>query len=196
LYQDVAKRFPITKEKSHNLYTIDKNRHVIVIEKESFDSLRVNGRFIMPFLYLKWAQLLEKFNHSPRIANKIAGSGQQSIQRKSLAKYRKILLKLHEASEIRDFYTNEILSLKDVSVDHFIPWSYLYSDDIWNLVITSRSHNSKKSNHLTSKEFLDRLNEQNKKLLNLIKDLHIKNILKDAIDHRYLEKFYHDFSLS
>jgi 5-methylcytosine-specific restriction endonuclease McrA len=195
LYQDVAKRFPITKEKTHNLYTIDKNRHVVIIEKENFDSLRVYGRFIMPFLYLKWAQLLEKFNHSPRIANKIAGSGQQSIQRKSLATYRKILLKLHEGSEIRDFYTNEVLSPEDVSVDHFIPWSYLYSDDIWNLVLTSRSQNSKKSNQLTSKEFLDRLIQQNKKLLKLINDPSTKNILHEAIEHHYLEKFYQDFSL-
>ena len=33
-----------------------------------------------------------------------------------------------------DFYTGDELDMDDISVDHVIPWSFMYSDDIWNLV--------------------------------------------------------------
>lgn len=32
-----------------------------------------------------------------------------------------------------DFYTGNELDMDDISVDHVIPWSFMYSDDIWNL---------------------------------------------------------------
>ena len=35
---------------------------------------------------------------------------------------------------IIDFYTGKTLNDKEIEVDHVIPWSYLYSDDLWNLV--------------------------------------------------------------
>ncbi len=53
-----------------------------------------------------------------------------------------------EDNKIIDFYTGEVLNPKDVSVDHVIPWSYMYSDDIWNLVLTSKRINSSKNNQI------------------------------------------------
>ena len=57
-----------------------------------------------------------------------------------------------------DFYTGDELDMDDISVDHVIPWSFMYSDDIWNLVLTSKSNNSSKSNHIPSKEVFEQLN--------------------------------------
>lgn len=67
-----------------------------------------------------------------------------------------------------DFYTGDELDMDDISVDHVIPWSFMYSDDIWNLVLTSKSHNSSKSNHIPSKEFFEQLNQRNKALIETI----------------------------
>lgn len=36
----------------------------------------------------------------------------------------------------------------DVSLDHFVPWSYVAHDELWNLVPTTKSLNSSKSNDL------------------------------------------------
>lgn len=44
----------------------------------------------------------------------------------------------------------------------------MYSDYIWNLVLTSRSHNSMKSNTITSEEVITKLNYRNKELINII----------------------------
>jgi CRISPR/Cas system Type II protein with McrA/HNH and RuvC-like nuclease domain len=83
--------------------------------------------------------------------------------------------------------------MSDISIDHFIPWSYIYSDDIWNLVITSKSNNSKKSNKLTDKQYLTKLKEQNLLLVSKITNLSLKETLQDAINNSYLDKFYSDF---
>ena len=68
----------------------------------------------------------------------------------------------------------------------------LDSDDIWNLVITSKSNNSKKSNKLSDKQYLTKLKEQNLALVSKIKDLNLKENLQDAINNNYLDKFYYD----
>ena len=36
----------------------------------------------------------------------------------------------------------------NLSIDHFVPWSYVAHDELWNLNPTTRSVNSSKSNHL------------------------------------------------
>ena len=60
------------------------------------------------------------------------------------------------------------MALDDISVDHVIPWSFMYSDDIWNLVLTTKSNNSKKSNIVPSEDVIERLKERNKKRVNFI----------------------------
>jgi 5-methylcytosine-specific restriction endonuclease McrA len=194
LHQDVSWRFLIVGGAQIPIYSIDKRMNAILLCKDALVSLSDYGKLLSQFIYFKWSQLLEKFNHAPKIANKINGSGQQEIRRRSLSAYKEILLKLYDKSPIRDFYTDEILSKDDLSVDHFIPWSYIYSDDIWNLVLTSKSNNSKKSNHLYSKEYLSKLIKQNNELIQLIEDNRIKLVIIEALNNQYIEKFYFDFT--
>ncbi|MDY3850957.1 MAG: HNH endonuclease domain-containing protein [Bullifex sp.] len=53
-----------------------------------------------------------------------------------------------EIQPVRDIYSGEVLSGDDISIDHFIPWSYTASDEFWNLDPTSKSINSSKGNSL------------------------------------------------
>ena len=63
----------------------------------------------------------------------------------------KVELKINENTK-RDIAVNiidsfeKVLQENDISVYHVIPLSFMYSDDIWNLVLTSKSNNSSKSN--------------------------------------------------
>ena len=56
-------------------------------------------------------------------------------------------------------YGDGELTDKDISIDHFVPWSYVANDEIWNLHPTTRSINSAKSNNLSRAEFGGRLSE-------------------------------------
>lgn len=145
-------------------------------------------------LNYKWVQLLEKFNNSPRISSKIKGISENTIKRNNLNKYKKILLENNKYKPI-DFYTGEVLDENDISVDHVIPWSFMYSDDIWNLVLTNKSNNSSKSNHIPSQEIIEKLKERNQTLLNTINDSKFKQELPLAIDNDYVDKFYLSFKL-
>lgn len=60
-------------------------------------------------------------------------------------KYWKLLL---EIGPIREIYSGELLTSQDISIDHFVPWSYVAHDEFWNLHPTTRSINSQKSNNL------------------------------------------------
>ena len=50
----------------------------------------------------------------------------------------------------------------ELSIDHVIPWSYLFSDDIWNLVYMKKSENSSKSNKIPSEKTILNLEKRNK----------------------------------
>ncbi len=47
-----------------------------------------------------------------------------------------------------DMYDGKEIIEKQLSIDHFIPWSYVTNDELWNLVPMDRNHNSSKGNQL------------------------------------------------
>ena len=49
---------------------------------------------------------------------------------------------------MREIYGAFELAPNDISIDHFVPWSYVAHDELWNLSPTTKSINSKKSNRL------------------------------------------------
>ncbi len=91
-----------------------------------------------------------------------------------------------------DFYTGQELVSSDISVDHVIPWSFMYSDDIWNLVLTSKSNNSRKSNIVPSIDYIEKLKNRNNALLRIIEDEKMKKELILSIEQDYVTKFYYD----
>jgi len=56
----------------------------------------------------------------------------------------------------------------DLSIDFVIPWFYLYSDDLWNLVYAHKGCDSMKSNIVPDEEITKRLQQRNESLLKLI----------------------------
>ena len=94
------------------------------------------------------------------------------------------------------FICGKEIGEQELSRDHVIPWSYMYSDDLWNIVYVHKGCNSSKSNITPSQEVINNLKERNNKLKEL---LHIKyrdrnlKLLQEfdyAIEHDYVDKFY------
>ena len=98
-------------------------------------------------------------------------------------------------NKVIDFYTGNELEEKDISVDHVIPWSYMYSDDIWNLVVTSKSLNSQKSNRIPTEDIIEKLEIRNQELLSKIEDSQYYDSLKIAVDNDYVRKFYTSYKM-
>ena len=118
--------------------------------------------------------------------------GIKNLNESHLKKY-KSLLDLENPNKIC-FITNEIIPEKDLSIDHIIPWSYMYSDDLWNLVYVNKSVNSSMSNRVKKNNVKDKLIKRNKKLLQILDTKKITNKeveeLRLAINKDYVELFW------
>ncbi len=55
---------------------------------------------------------------------------------------------LAENPEVACIYSGEPVSRQNLSLDHFLPWSYVAHDQLWNIIPTSISVNSSKGNSL------------------------------------------------
>lgn len=53
---------------------------------------------------------------------------------------------------IKEIYTGRNIPTETLSIDHFVPRSYISNDELWNLIPMSRSLNSSKNNKLPSWE--------------------------------------------
>lgn len=193
LHQNVSHRFLNVNKEIIPLYEYDKKNSRILFDYNEAMVLNDYAVVVSQLLNYRWAQLLEKFNYAPKIANKVNSIAQTKIDRNDLKKYKEELLKQYNGKAI-DFYTGKELDKNDISVDHVIPWSFMYSDDIWNLVLTSRSNNSSKSNSIPSQEVIDKLKERNKELLNYL-DGKFKDDIELAILNGYVDKFYFESRL-
>lgn len=189
LTQNVSWRFKMIDSQAVDIYDLNIKGRYIELEIENTQAIKAYSEILTQLFNYKWAQLLEKYNTQPRIVSKVKGSSDNQLKRNNLSKYKEILLRLYQ-DEIKDFYTDELLNPEDISIDHFIPWSYMYSDDLWNLVITSKSHNSTKSNRPPTKEYIQKLEERNRKLLDVIQDSKQKDELLESLEHHYIAKFY------
>lgn len=196
LGHDVSWRFLKANNQEYNLYLLDRKAKTVYLPKHAVSDLKEYAFVLSQLLNYRWAQLLEKFNNSPRIALKVKGISDEKIRRHSLKKYKDILISQMENGQVKDFYTGYVLNVDDISVDHVIPWSYMYSDDLWNLVLTSKSMNSSKSNSMPSETVIRRLEDRNLKLIETF-DKRSQNYLdlKIAIEQNYVQKFYLAYKL-
>ena len=190
LKQDVSHRFLKVSGKSYQLYDLNLSKEFI----ELFDSeiLKEYSDILFEVVNYRWSQILENFNSSPRISKKIKITDRGGVKRKPLNKFHKYL----SLTDSKCFVCNKDLG-DDISIDHLIPWSFIFSDDIWNLVYTHKGCNSSKSNKIVSENDIDRLEKRNKYLIKIldekgINDKHYQE-LKFSIDKDLLRKFWISF---
>ena len=116
-----------------------------------------NQEIIKGWLQYNIILYLQKRNPSvPGIADKLYPPQERKLEK--VKKYWKLILTLRPIHEI---YHGIELDGKDLSIDHFVPWSYVAHDEFWNLHPTTRGINSSKSNHLPDwNTYFPRLCEQ------------------------------------
>ncbi len=120
----------------------------IVINEKWAEYMVKNQEILKGWLEYNMIIYIQKRNPSvPGIAEKLYPPQERKLE--DIKKYWKIILGL---APVREIYGDNQLSAKDISIDHFIPWSYVAHDEMWNLNPTTRSINSSKSNNLPSWE--------------------------------------------
>ncbi len=129
----------------------------IFIQEDWARYIEKNKEIIEGWLEYKLILYLQRRNPSvPGIADKLYPPQERKLDK--VKKYWKLITSL---TPIHDIYGQNLLMEGDLSIDHFIPWSYVAHDELWNLNPTTRSINSSKSNNLPDWDiYFDRLATQ------------------------------------
>ena len=190
LSYDVCYRFLKVGKKEYDLYELDKKERTIRVKNPHI--LKEYSDILFEVINYRWVQILETYNSSPRISKKIKITDRGGIKRKSLKKLKKYL----QLTDEKCFISGEEFD-DDLSIDHLIPWSFMFSDDIWNLVFVKQGYNSSKSNRIVDESEIIKLEERNKILLQRMEEngMMDKNYseLKFSIEKNLLRKFWISF---
>ena len=127
------------------LYGFDLKGDGIVLGQASYDFISKYKMEIEKLNYYHWARFLEKVNDDDALVRVLEKLELATPQRKDLSLYRDILFM--EFQQNRCFHCGKRLS-ESIHVDHFIPWSFVMNDELWNLMPMDSSLNSAKSNRL------------------------------------------------
>ena len=78
------------------------------------------------------------------------------------------------------------IDIKKYDVDHFIPWSFIKDDQIWNFVLACPECNNKKRDKLAKVFYLNKISERNEVL--------IEKNTRDATDSARRIKMIYDWA--
>ena len=91
---------------------------------------------------VKWLQ-----NNNPEVPG-IVYKLESNEKVRKLEHARKLWNGILDLRSINDVFTNSPIEQDAYDVDHFIPWSFVMNDELWNLMPMDSSLNSQKSNRL------------------------------------------------
>lgn len=129
---------------------IKEGKNRILINEYWAQYLNENYRVIKSWIYYKLVCFLQKRNPNvPAIAFKL-----EAPKNRDLSLATKIWKGIIVSKGPKDIYTGKDFTKENyeiyggLSIDHFIPWSFVLHDEMWNLVPTFKNINSSKSDKL------------------------------------------------
>lgn len=130
------------------LYKLEKQNGKLWVELNPawLDYLRENYDILSAFAYWGLTSFLQVRNPNvPAISTKLV----KREERNSLSAQHKFWnTAINRGMEVRCPYTGILLKERMYDLDHFIPWSFVSHDLLWNLIPVDSSVNSSKSNKL------------------------------------------------
>lgn len=200
LKKDVSHRFLQLKGRDFSwMYDFTKNGDFLYIKAEYLELLKKNNEILYPLINSRWAQIVESFDYSPRISKKIKFLDDIQYNRSSLKPFQEWLDIENPNHEC--FLCGKAIEDLDLTIDHVIPWSYVFEDNLWNLVYVHRSCNSSKSNIIPTANNIQKLEDRNKKIskifeqkgfygVQVVRGKKIAEDLKFALDNNLVQKFW------
>lgn len=142
------------------IYTFNLKNEYLKLNLKYYHFFHTYKRILTNVTNYQLAQFLEKFNDVEKV-NQLLSKVEFVTKRQSLKEFAILL----QQAGIHDcFYCNKPVK-KIVHVDHFIPWSYIQNDQLWNFVISCPTCNTSKSNKLPIEKYLAAIIAQNEALM-------------------------------
>ena len=191
LAQDVCKRF--VRLDKHVIDTSEFNLEQRTLRVKHPQLIKEHADILFQLINYRWAQKLEDIDGSPRIAKKIKGVYREQVPKRASPRKFKTYLDAENPEQVC-FHSGKPIADGDVAIDHVIPWSYLYADNLWNLVYVDRRENSAKGNRIPDEATIMRLESRNRRFLEALKlqgdqSKHSAE-LQIAIDRDFVRRFW------
>lgn len=170
-----------SKFSSKCLYAL--HQEFIEINPDWLDYLTNNSRVLKDFCYWNLALFLQAKNPNvPDIPNKLIKPAKRNSLKTQRDNYWSKYLNEKKSTCI---FTNELLNPNNYELDHFVPFSFVSHDLMWNLVPISKSFNSRKSNKLPD------MKKHFKPFFNIQKDAFftLNNQISKKVNQEYVQLF-------
>lgn len=139
-------------------YSFSKKEEYIQINPVMYEFLCKHKLVIEKMNYYEWARYMEKVNDDSMVVHLLTKI-ECSTKRSDLSVYRHILYDEFECK--RCFYCGRPLKESAIHVDHFIPWSFIKDDKLWNFVLACPQCNESKSDKLAAPVYLEQIIRRN-----------------------------------
>lgn len=118
----------------------------------------------------EWVRYLQARNpNTPNVVNKITPPAKRASLSRPTQFWKRVLGAQHE---VRCIYSDQrLVPDSGFALDHFLPWSFVCHDQLWNLCPVSPSANSSKSNRLPASGYIDSFIEQQHYALTIGRDV-------------------------
>jgi hypothetical protein len=129
----------------HSPYYFENDK--LIFDENWFNYFQIHLKIMKDFCFWNLLKYLQKRN--PNVPNIAAKLFPPSSKDRSLTQQHKFWKKVIDAQKqsLLCVYSNQIIT-ENYALDHFIPWSFVTHNQLWNLVPISQSVNSQKSNNL------------------------------------------------
>ena len=140
-------------------YTFDSEGGTLTIGAAACRFLAANYSVLLDAVTLRWARYLERANGGlPGLIAKIEAARARPFRNSAFIRSAADAVYKREK---KCFYCHCRLKRKDVEMDHVIPWSFLFDDQLWNLVPACGGCNGRKGGSLPDRHTYGMLERRN-----------------------------------
>ncbi len=146
------------------LYGFDLKGDKIALSENGYNFMLKYKAELEKLNYYAWAKFMEKINADDVLVRVLDKLELATPKRDNLSLYREVLYR--EFEECNCFYCGRKLDIdgRGTHVDHFIPWSYIKDDKLWNFVLSCSKCNERKNNKIPSEKYLKIVIDRNERI--------------------------------
>lgn len=143
---------------------------------EWLEYIKTNYRIVTDWVRWNWLNYMQRKNpNTPALSRKLFLPARREAMSRQKAYWQSVV----DASAVYCIYSGK--KLESFALDHYVPWSFVVHNELWNLVPTLGSVNSQKSDAIPAEQYLDAFVELQHHGLRIFHELiDHKNWLRDV----------------